>query len=198
MYLVYTQELLLIAGLLAVGVAALAWAAGDAYQLYQGWMFDGALSRENARTESPNGAPSNLNPALIGKLAVPRLGISAMVMEGVDDATLDLAVGHIPDTALPGQPGNVGVAAHRDTHFRKLKDIQRDDEITLTTIGGKYVYRVISYRVVAPTEVSVLDPSANQNTITLVTCYPFYFVGHAPKRFIVRARQIAALSPGAV
>ena len=100
-------------------------------------------------------------------------------------------MGHIPSTALPGQTGNVGVAAHRDTLFRNLKDVQRDDEITLTTLEGEYLYRVVSFKVVNPTDVSVLDPSAGEMTLTLVTCYPFYFVGHAPKRFIVRARQVA-------
>ena len=114
-----------------------------------------------------------------------------MVKEGIDDGTLGLAVGHIPSTALPGQPGNVGVAAHRDNLFRNLKDVEPDDEITLTTLDNTYVYRVVSFTVVNPDEVSVLAPSAGEKTLTLVTCYPFYFVGHAPKRFVVRARQVA-------
>jgi len=113
-----------------------------------------------------------------------------MVREGVDDRTLDIAAGHIPHTALPGQTGNVGVAAHRDTLFRNLKDVRRDDRITLTTLDGEYVYRVVSFKVVKPAEVSVLDPSPDEKTLTLVTCYPFYFVGNAPKRFIVRALQV--------
>jgi sortase A len=127
---------------------------------------------------------------VIGRIAIPRLGISAILKEGVGRRTLNLAVGHIPSTALPGQPGNVGVAAHRDNLFRGLKDIKQDDSITLTTLDNTYVYRVISTKVVAPTDVSVLDASPDENTLTLVTCYPFYFVGNAPKRFIVRALQI--------
>src|SRR6266849_5442615 len=115
-----------------------------------------------------------------------------MVREGVDDRTLDIAADHIPHTALPGQTGNVGVAAHRDTLFRNLKDVRSDDRITLTTLDGEYVYRVVSVRIVKPTEVSVLDPSPHEKTLTLVTCYPFYFVGQAPKRFIVRAVQVDA------
>jgi sortase A len=113
-----------------------------------------------------------------------------MMEEGVDERTLGLAAGHIPNTALPGEIGNVGVAAHRDTLFRNLKDVRRDDEITLTTLGGHYVYRVVSFRVVQPTDVSVLEPSPDEKGLTLVTCFPFYFVGHAPKRFIVHAVQL--------
>jgi sortase A len=112
------------------------------------------------------------------------------VKEGVDERTLDIAVGHIPHTALPGQPGNIGVAAHRDTLFRNLKDVRRDDKITLTTLDAEYVYRVVSTKIVQPSDVSVLDSSPNENTLTLITCYPFYFIGNAPKRFIVRAQQV--------
>ena len=128
--------------------------------------------------------------SLVGKIEIPRLKISAIVKEGVDARTLDVAAGHNPHTALPGQTGNVGVAAHRDTLFRNLKDVRRDDKIMLTTLDGEYVYRVVSFQIVQPTDVSVLDPSPDQKTLTLVTCYPFYFVGHAPKRFIVRALQV--------
>ena len=94
--------------------------------------------------------------SLVGRIEIPRLKISAIVKEGVDERTLDFAAGHIPHTALPGQTGNVGVAAHRDSLFRNLKDVRRDDKITMTTLDGEYVYRVVSYKVVQPTEVSVL------------------------------------------
>jgi sortase A len=124
---------------------------------------------------------------------IPRLKITAIVSEGVG-RTLGLAVGHIPSTAMPGKPGNVGLAAHRDTLFRNLKNVRRDDEITLTTLQGKYVYRVLWFKIVDPTEISVLEPSAGEETLTLVTCYPFYFVGHAPKRFIVRARKVMSVA----
>ena len=85
----------------------------------------------------------------------------------------------------------MGLAAHRDTLFRNLKDVRTNDEITFTTLQGKYVYRVQWFKIVDPTEISVLEPSADEATLTLVTCYPFYFVGHAPKRFVVRARQVS-------
>jgi sortase A len=128
---------------------------------------------------------------LIGKIVIPRLEISAIVKEGVEKETLRLAVGHIPSTVLPGQAGNVGLAAHRDTLFRNLKDVREDDVITLTTLQDTYIYRVVSLKAVNPSETSVLAGVGDENTLTLVTCYPFYLVGHAPKRFVVRARQVA-------
>lgn len=140
-------------------------------------------------------APASLPPAmepdgLIGRIEIRRIGLSAVVFEGTGKSTLRHAVGHIPRTAMPGQPGNVGIAGHRDTFFRPLRNIQTNDVITLTTLSGEYSYGVVSTRVVPPTEVSVLDPNGTE-VLTLVTCYPFYFVGSAPARFIVRAKRIA-------
>lgn len=135
----------------------------------------------------------NFNPAamggMIGRMDIPRLGLSAIVMEGTSPSILRRAIGHISGTALPGQPGNVGISAHRDTFFRPLRKIEPNDIITLTTIAGEYRYRVLSSRVVGPDDVAVLDPGKNE-TLTLVTCYPFYFVGPAPNRFIVRAQRV--------
>jgi sortase A len=127
---------------------------------------------------------------LIGRISVARLGVSVIVMEGTDGSTLRRAAGHISGTALPGQQGNVGIAAHRDTFFRPLRDIRKDDVITVTTSRGDYRYRVVSTRVVDPDDVSVLNSDGN-DVLTLVTCYPFDFIGAAPSRFIVRAEQIS-------
>ena len=120
---------------------------------------------------------------------IPRLDISAIVIEGVDEKSLRRAVGHIPGTPLPGEPGNVGISGHRDTFFRPLRNIRRNDIITLTTLVGEYRYRVLTTRIVSPDNVSVLNPS-NSEILTLVTCYPFYFIGSAPNRFIVRAERV--------
>ena len=114
-----------------------------------------------------------------------------MILEGTDAKTLRRAAGHIPRTAVPGQQGNVAIAGHRDTFFRGLRNLLKDDEITLTTLNGTYRYRVDSTKVVEPEDIWVLDHSDNA-ILTLVTCYPFYFVGPAPQRFIVRAHR----SPG--
>jgi sortase A len=100
-------------------------------------------------------------------------------------------VGHIPGTALPGESGNVGLAGHRDTFFRPLKDLKMQDEVQVSTLKGVFKYQVVSLRIVDPSNVGVLAPSG-ENVLTLVTCYPFYYVGPAPQRWIVRARQVSA------
>jgi sortase A len=143
---------------------------------------------EAASTVWPR-SPTALAGGLIGRISIPRLRLSAIVLEGTSTTTLRRAVGHIAGTALPGGPGNVGIAGHRDTYFRPLRNIRQDDFITLTTPLGEYRYRVVSARVVSPTDVEVLGSSAGE-ILTLVTCYPFYFVGSAPDRFIVRAERV--------
>jgi sortase A len=138
---------------------------------------------------SPKDPLPALTHGMIGRIDIPRLGVSVMIIEGTSGHTLRRAVGHISGTALPGQPGNVGLSGHRDTFFRPLRNIQTNDIITLTTLFGEYRYRVVSTRIVGPSNVAVLDPGANE-MLTLVTCYPFYFVGSAPNRFIVRAERV--------
>lgn len=125
---------------------------------------------------------------LVGRIEIERIGLSAMVAEGVDKRTLRRAAGRIPGTALPGQSGNVGVAGHRDTFFRPLEQVRVDDVIVFTTPAAQYRYRVVSSRIVEPADVSVLDPGEGE-LLTLVTCHPFYFVGPAPHRFVVRAER---------
>lgn len=139
---------------------------------------------------APKGPPAAAIDDLIGRIEIPRLGLSAVIVEGIGKTSLRRAVGHIPGTALPGQPGNVGISGHRDTFFRPLRNIHRDDIITVTTLRGEYRYRVVSTRVVSPDDVAVLDPTGGE-ILTLVTCHPFYFVGSAPNRFIVRAERVA-------
>lgn len=124
--------------------------------------------------------------ALIGRMEIPNIGISVMVLEGDNESVLGKAVGHVPATAFPGGAGNVVVAGHRDTFFRALRDIQKDDEITFTTTEGTYHYQVESIDKVGPQDVQVLQKSSRP-TLTLITCYPFYYIGPAPKRFIVQA-----------
>jgi sortase A len=126
---------------------------------------------------------------LIGRIEIARLDVSVIVVEGTANATLRRAAGHIEGTVLPGQIGNLGIAAHRDTFFRPLRNIHANDIITLTTRGGEYRYRVVSTKIVNPTDVAVLKSDGTE-ILTLVTCYPFYFVGAAPKRFIVRAERV--------
>jgi sortase A len=130
---------------------------------------------------------------VISRIVIPRLILSVIVAEGVDADTLQRAVGNIPGTALPGQPGTIGISGHRDTLFRPLQNIQQHDIITLPTLLGEYRYRVVSTKVTCPSDVAALDPSENE-ILTLVTCCPFYFVGSAPDRFIVRVERVGNTS----
>jgi sortase A len=182
-------------GLLALGYSGFVMLDTKLYQAAQARRFQQQL--ESARpTNASARRLGNLTVAAtareaLGKIEITRIGVAAMILEGIDERTLRRAVGHIPGTPLPGQPGNVAIAGHRDTFFRALRNVRRDDEITLTTLNGSYRYLVDSAQVVAPQDTRVLDDSG-ERILTLVTCYPFYFVGPAPKRFIVRAHRIPA------
>ena len=168
-----------------------------AYALVDAWFFQLHESREldrmlqeRQRVESVSTPAVPADDGLIGRIEIPRLLLSVVVVEGIDKTTLRRAVGHIPGTALPGQPGNVGLAGHRDTFFRPLKDLRIKDEVQFSTLKGNFKYEVESLRVVEPDNIGVLAPSG-ENVLTMVTCYPFYYVGPAPKRWIVRARQVS-------
>lgn len=145
--------------------------------------------RQTATSTLAKNSALEVTGSLIGRIEIPRLGVSAMVIEGSSTTTLRRAVGHITGTALPGQPGNVGLSGHRDTYFRPLRNIQQNDIITLTTLLGEYRYRVVSIKVVGPYDGALLRSGGNE-ILTLVTCYPFYFVGPAPNRFIVQAERV--------
>jgi LPXTG-site transpeptidase (sortase) family protein len=125
---------------------------------------------------------------VIGRIAAPTLRLSAPLLEGSDDGTLSRGAGHIEDTPFPGEPGNVGVAGHRDTVFRPLKNAKVGDPIELTTADRTYHYTITKTLIVGPDDVYVLDPTSSP-TLTLVTCYPFEYIGHAPRRFIVQAQR---------
>ena len=125
-------------------------------------------------------------PPPLALLKIPRLGVEAAVLEGTSEWALNRGVGHIEETARPGGDGNIGLAGHRDGFFRALKDIREGDVIDLELPDGTARYRVTRTWLVMPEDVGVLDPTS-EPSITLVTCYPFYFIGSAPQRFIVRA-----------
>jgi sortase A len=153
-----------------------------------------AAGSRRARTERTP-FKSQAVSTVIGRISIPRLRLSAMVREGTEEGTLRRAVGHIPSTALPGQNGNVALAAHRDTFFRGLRGIRKQDKVTVETLDGSYDYLVDSLKIVKPSDVSVLKPVADQQSLTLVTCYPFNYIGSAPKRFIVHATRMEANQP---
>jgi sortase A len=179
-----------IQGLLFACAAALLGYCG--FVTADSWMFQQRESRNLQRLQQTAAEPASLAVAakgLIGRVEIPRLGLSAILIEGDDARTLRRAVGHIPGTSLPGQSGNIALSGHRDTFFRPLRNIRENDIIVVTTLRGEFRYRVTSMRVVSPQDVAVLKASAGE-ILTLVTCYPFYFVGTAPDRFTVRAERV--------
>lgn len=132
------------------------------------------------------------DPLVLGKIEFPRIGVKAIVREGTDDATLFLAVGHVPGTARPGENGNAVLAGHRDTIFRELHNIRLNDTVRFVVPPLSYEYRVVSTvstQVVAPDELSVLDAGEGEE-LTLVTCHPFHYLGRAPSRLIVHAARV--------
>jgi sortase A len=223
-FLSWFRTALLLVGLLAVGYYCYSVGNEYVYQVYENWAFDQQIAgrkvafadyvREQTPaaflvgTKTPEPAPvknpvAPENGALLGRVKIDRLNLSAMVREGVDAKTLSLAVGHVPSTALPGEAGNFAIAAHRDTLFRALKDIRQDDLVTFQSPEGTYTYKVVATEIVKPSDVRVLQPNGGglipaasskipEKLLTMITCYPFYYVGSAPKRFIVEARFVSS------
>ena len=202
----WSRYLFFAVGILALGYVGYALVDANLYQAYQTWRFERALKSQEPVIRSvrplqpsPLPAPAEADRARIesavpkgssvGQIEISSIGLRAMIEEGDNGRTLRRAVGHIPGTALPGQPGNVVLAGHRDTFFRPLRNIHKGDEITLTTLAGAYRYRVDFIEIVGPQDTKVLNHS-DDPILTLVTCYPFYFVGPAPRRFIVRASRM--------
>jgi sortase A len=201
--------LFLLVGIVCLGIYSYSYLYRTAYQFYEGWKFDHeAAYAEPAPADAPIRStsktpkamptllpdPDKAVPALwssvpvsvLGRISIPRLNISAIVEEGVDDNTLARAIGHIPGTALPGEQGNIGIAGHRDTFFRALRDLQPHDIIDFATHTGRFHFTVDSLTVVDPSDVRVLK-STGDHSLTIVTCFPFQYIGNAPRRFIVHA-----------
>jgi sortase A len=190
-----------IVGRVLVLTGALAFACWGYLTLHQIWFqraSNRVLQQEIAKASTPPqyqdlqahaaGIPLR-HGEMIGSLDIPRVNVSVIVLEGADSSVLAVAAGHIPGTALPGLNGNVGIAAHRDTFFRSLREIRAEDRLRLKTPAGIFQYAVESTEVVEPSDTGVLRQNAGQE-LTLVTCYPFNYIGSAPKRFIVHARQL--------
>ena len=168
-------------GVFALGYATYVVVDAHAYQ---------AIEESRLSSVRPTQGPHVVAEGdVVGEMRIPRLALKTIVVQGESTKVLRRAVGHLPETALPGEKGNVVLAGHRDSFFRPLRNIQMGDAITIQTIEGEFEYQVESTEVVLPGDVRVLQPSS-ENTLTLVTCFPFYYVGAAPKRFVVHARQI--------
>jgi len=188
-------------GLLIVGVTCLLWVGATSlsaflYQVEHSVSLetpDHSLDDPEAVRAAHGVAAAVEAPAPIGRLEIPRIGLSTVVAEGDDENTLKVAVGHLPDTSLPWEEGNTALAGHRDTFFRPLRRIQAGDEIRFVTRHGTFRYRVSRQTVVDAAALWVLDASPDA-ALTLITCYPFDYVGPAPQRFIVHAERIAKVS----
>jgi sortase A len=176
----------------ALGYCAAAWWRGRQFQNSEAHIFDQELKpsyRAAIQHPIPKEASAPEAGGLLGRLEIPRIGISVMVVEGDGAADLEHAVGHIPGTPLPGERGNVALAGHRDTFFRPLAEIHCGDTLSIATLRGTYRYQVVFTKIVRPADLSLLYPTG-RDTLTLVTCYPFHYLGAAPMRFIVRAVQL--------
>jgi sortase A len=182
-----SQYLFFITGILALGYVGFTVLEARVYQVSAKRSLETQIQVENEHGPSAP-KPAVKNGDVLGRLDIPRLGVSVAVLQGTNSRILRLGVGHIGGTALPGEPGNSGIAGHRDTFFRELKDVHKNDEIELQTANGRFRYQVDWAKVVAPDDRTVLTNST-ESALTLVTCYPFYFVGPSPKRFVVRAHQ---------
>ena len=189
-------------GIALLGLCAWSWLDAGLYQTLQGRRLGallGSLSRDGSGASLPGGIASITRAqarksGLVGRITVERLGIDAVVAEGTLSRTLRRAVGHVSGTAFPGEPGNVALAGHRDTFFSGLRGVRTGDRIDVTTPDGRFEYRVVSRTVVGPDRGEVLAAS-DSPTLTLITCFPFQYVGPAPGRFIVRARQALPARP---
>ncbi len=187
-FLSWSQRLLFVTGTLALCYVGFNLLDARLYQVSAKRSLEKQIQLEN-KYHDTQPRPTLKTGDVLGRIDIPRLGVSVAVLQGTNSRILRLGAGHIEGTSLPGESGNTGIAGHRDTFFRDLKDIHQNDEIQIQTTTGLFRYGVDWAKVVEPDDTTVLEPSAPGSTLTLVTCYPFYFVGPAPKRFVVRAHK---------
>lgn len=198
----WIERALYIAGGLALAASAFGYLSADIFQGIAGARLDRELRERQAATASTQidddrgSIWRNYDGGPLGRLEISRLHLSVVVAEGVDSKTLLVAAGHLPGTAFPGEDGNSVIAGHRDSFFRGLKNIREHDEIRFVTRDGTVRYRVDSMRLITPDQVDVLDQTETP-TLTLITCYPFNYVGPAPRRFVVRASIVDPLQSDA-
>lgn len=201
----WASRLLLALGVVLLGLWSAAWIENRLTEIVEGRRLEAALEAGGDRplpeagepaaggVEGPAGTGEPSPPpepgSLIGRLEAPELDLSAIVLAGIEPKLLRRAAGHVPGTALPGDGGNVAIVGHRDLHFGPLRDVATGDEFTFTTPGGVHRYRVTSTEVVDPHDTYVLA-DRGRDELTLVTCYPFHYIGPAPQRFVVRAEHV--------
>jgi sortase A len=183
----WTRRILLLTGVLALAYVALTLFNARLFQNGASHALDGQILAEEQHSVTP--ARKQVKDGdVLGRIEIPRIGMSVMVLQGTASKSLRLGVGHINGTALPGESGNIGIAGHRDTFFRGLKDVHRDDEILLQTASGISRFEVDWIQITAPGDGGIVS-LATEPGLTLVTCYPFHYIGAAPERFVVHAHK---------
>ena len=179
---------------LVAGIAAFSYAVYSVLDLY--WFQHVEIAKLETFHVIPKPPPAEVVPialgGVIGEIEVPRLGLKAIIVQGDSEKLLRHSVGHLPQTALPGEPGNMALAGHRDGLFRPLRNALPGDTIILRTRDREFQYQVEWTAVVPPTATRVIEPTSAPE-LTLVMCFPFYYVGAAPERFVVRARKISTM-----
>jgi len=186
--LYWSQRLFFMTGFLALSYVAFTLLDARLYQVSAKRSLERQVQADNGHN-AIRLQPVVKKGDVLGRMDIPRLGMSIAILQGTSSRTLRLGAGHIEGTSFPGEAGNSGIAGHRDTFFRGLKDIRSNDEVQLQTATGLFRYEVDWAKVVEPSDTTVLEPSTVGSTLTLVTCYPFYFLGPAPMRFVVRAHK---------
>jgi sortase A len=177
-------------GCLALGYCAFLWGRAQYDQAEGNWALQHTLPGDPATVVGPaRRPPYRAEGSLVGRIDIPRLDLSAVVFEGTSDDTLSRGVGHLRGSAGPGERGNLVLAGHRDTFFRELRNIRQGDEVNVMGPKGEFEYQVDSTTIVEPDQTEVLQPGDGA-TLTLITCYPFRYIGNAPERFIVRATKV--------
>ncbi len=184
--------------LIAGGVLLLLLGARDLWESHFGQsdaarQFQEEVAQRPPASEKREPLPPPRRGEPMAELLIPRLDTELFVVEGDGARELRRGPGHLQGTAMPGTQGNCVIAGHRDTHFRVLKDLRAGDDLILRTSAGQYLYRVKSLKVVSPRDTDSLKPTSDAE-LNLITCYPFYYVGSAPKRFVVEARLAGAVN----
>jgi sortase A len=177
-------------GCLALGYCAFLWGRAQYDQAEGKWALEHILPGDPMTVTGPSRRPpDSAEGSLVGRIDIPRLDLSVVVFEGTSDQTLARGVGHLRGSAGPGDRGNLVLAGHRDTFFRDLRYIRQGDEVNILGPKGEFEYQVESVTIVEPDQTEVLKPG-DGSTLTLITCYPFRYIGNAPQRFIVRATKV--------
>jgi len=192
-FLSWIRHFFLLIGVLLLSYVALVLVHARLYQHNALNTLDQQI-HANAATAGTHAIPSLKEGDVVGRILIPRINVTVAILQGTTPQTLRLGVGHIDGTPLPGEAGNSGIAGHRDTFFRNLRDLRSGDTIQIQTVAGISNYKVDWLQIIDPKDTAILTPSKGSE-ITLVTCYPFHYIGSAPERFAAHAHKFQTSTP---